>query len=1259
VQSYRYILEGRRSPNKMATYQQLLQSSGGENGTDNTGGGTPGPETTPLHISSTPQVSSRVLLAQISSQQAASPFPSYFSKIIHPLFQKLHVRGITPDDRIAIIAENYSELASCVTGVEDPVGASFFRSAIRSISGYQRSDGSKDKSQPSGRDGLGDGEDGGETVQGNADPQSKFMRNVLASARLRTKGGCRQSVKPLQSKTILSGIISSGSNAFGGFDAGENEDPLFGGKDGLESVPSAGDNLRTLNIDDLMARCKKLIEDMEIMHFGSTVRSNAGDDAREGAPVRENRSVPDSSDIINAALKMSYGADSYYTKHADQTEDFLEMHALPVNSIHSTEDGEQTPPAVSAVPLVTGTGNMGITLQERSISEGLLLPVQVICSCFRHLKYPQSKVVGLILLIRMGLQCTDEVILHRIVPVLILAVEDPFPPVRAMAVRALRSVLQAVGAVNAVEANIFSQYVFPALSLKVARDNEFIVRIAFAESIGRLAETAKRFLEQTHLAAQNRAVADSNATGTATTPLPPDSGLKASTSPTTNADSDVSATSVTVVDFPYDAKLKALHEQINRWIRDLVLDSGSAYDSQQRGYPNSSSNSYVDPRRTSMAVQHAMSAGSAVKRVLLVDVMRLCVFFGQEATMDILLRYILTFLNDSDWELRYAFCAKIASVCAFIGPSVTTEYILPCIENALADVEDRVIVKAIQCLHTLLQMDLLAKFLVVDTVSNIMPLLLNPCPSIHDAAIELTMTAMGKLGAIDSMVFLFPVLQPVCRYDISLCKSIAESEEQFRLALRAQISRKSYRASLVERLERYDTMHSNPNNSSYGSVGSGGTPVPSAGAGSSAVTNRETAKMTSSIMRVPASTTDDLSSSASEYTSSAEAVASHRQQELVSDFGLDPSAMFSSDPDFAPSKPQNATATAAAVTTLEGNHHSTQTNSVASAINAAMTADLPGSSAPSDGENFAVNALGDLEDHEKLLIIKSYLDRVAQEINQKSIQQRNFLMLSSTSGSGHQQQQIRYDNEATNSTGAGAMTMTGSRSRRVTSSMVRAAHFSSADSLLDMSTSSVMPEYSTQSLYIPHQKYGVHMVVPSFSNAISNIDQRYAAISDLLSTAKSSQKLRQAFGIVTSQGDLARAINAGAGGPEQWESQLSSFGLGDASTPASGLGAGTRQSNHRRTLGIRGSDRMTNTSIASNTSNNTTVNNAAMVAALSSDGGSMVNMQGGNVTAVSHAFGNNAGYDARALARRIKALNIPQLPPDFGSLVQPDDKKFK
>lgn len=268
---------------------------------------------------------------------------------------------------------------------------------------------------------------------------------------------------------------------------------------------------------------------------------------------------------------------------------------------------------------------ISIDFRCRPTFEGFLLPLQVVCSVFRHLKHPQSKLVAMMLIARLGAQCTDGVILHRLVPTLILAVEDPVAMIRATAVRALRTLLSAVKNVSAMESNIFPLYIFPVLNNVVAKDPELVVRIAFAESIARIAETAKRFLDQAHLAAQIRASVGNNSSDTQEM-MSDDNTSNAPMIPKTAIDEGNH-----VVDFPYDLKLKELHDQVNRWIGDLLLDSGdSAMNTAEQGVTDKSM---------------TIGTGSMIKRVLLVDIMRLCVFFGQEATME-LLQYVLTFLND-------------------------------------------------------------------------------------------------------------------------------------------------------------------------------------------------------------------------------------------------------------------------------------------------------------------------------------------------------------------------------------------------------------------------------------------------------------------------------------------------------------------------------------------------------------------------------------------------------------------------------------
>lgn len=172
----------------------------------------------------------------------------------------------------------------------------------------------------------------------------------------------------------------------------------------------------------------------------------------------------------------------------------------------------------------------------RIIHDGLLLPIQVVVACFRGLKYPHTKIASLLLLIRLGAHCADDVILHRIVPTLLHAAEDLMAQVRATAIRCLRSILTVVQKVNAVESNIFPQYLFPALNGIIVKESELLVRVAFAESIGRFAETAKRFLDQAHLA-----VMKSRSKG--------------------EGDDEERAGNVQFVNFSYDKLLKTLHDQ--------------------------------------------------------------------------------------------------------------------------------------------------------------------------------------------------------------------------------------------------------------------------------------------------------------------------------------------------------------------------------------------------------------------------------------------------------------------------------------------------------------------------------------------------------------------------------------------------------------------------------------------------------------------------------------------------------------------------
>jgi hypothetical protein len=179
--------------------------------------------------------------------------------------------------------------------------------------------------------------------------------------------------------------------------------------------------------------------------------------------------------------------------------------------------------------------------------------------------------------------------------------------------------------------------------------------------------------------------------------------------------------------------------------------------------------------------------------------MKLSVFFGQFEIVDELLHYVLTFLNDPDWEVRLAFCSNIPKVCIFVGNVVTSQYILPLFEKCLFDVEENVIVSAINCLTVLLRMNLITIDVILQAIrENITALLLHPSVSIRTYSLELIHIIILKMGVVDAYVFLIPLLRPILKYDlvgVELDKEIIEK------SLIDPISRRGYNQAILRRIQ--------------------------------------------------------------------------------------------------------------------------------------------------------------------------------------------------------------------------------------------------------------------------------------------------------------------------------------------------------------------------------------------------------------------------------------------------------------------------
>ncbi|KAG8977765.1 Serine/threonine-protein kinase, partial [Tulasnella sp. 427] len=192
-----------------------------------------------------------------------------------------------------------------------------------------------------------------------------------------------------------------------------------------------------------------------------------------------------------------------------------------------------------------------------------------------------------------------------------------------------------------------------------------------------------------------------------------------------------------VNDVSYDASLKELHALIQDQLVTLLFDPSSV-----------------------------------VKRAALINISSLCVFFGRQITNEVLLSHMITYLNDRDWQLRWAFFDAIVTVAAFLGPKTLEEYIFPLMIQALSDVEEFVVAKVLASLTSLSELSLFSKMRMWELMSATVGFLYHPNIWIREGAAAFLSSAAKKLPATDVWCILYPGLRQHLRSDI---RAISES----------------------------------------------------------------------------------------------------------------------------------------------------------------------------------------------------------------------------------------------------------------------------------------------------------------------------------------------------------------------------------------------------------------------------------------------------------------------------------------------------
>ncbi|KAF8400928.1 hypothetical protein HHK36_014231 [Tetracentron sinense] len=355
-------------------------------------------------------------------------------------------------------------------------------------------------------------------------------------------------------------------------------------------------------------------------------------------------------------------------------------------------------------------GMASLPVSQHNLScEGMVLIASLLCSCIRNIKLPQLRRGTVLLLKSSSLYINDEDRLQLVLPYVIRMLSDPAAIVRCAALDTLCDILLLVGDFPPSDAKIFPEYILPMLSM-LPDDPEESVRICYANNISKLALTANRFLIQSVNLSE--------------------AGVLDKLSLPQRAPAPSIETSGQVQRENSDAQLAQLRKSIAEAIQELVMG----------------------PKQT-----------PNIRRALLQDIGNICRFFGLKQSNDFLLPILPAFLNDQDEQLRAVFYGQIVFVCFFVGQRSVEEYLLPYIEQALSDATEAVIVNALDCLAMLCRSGFLRKRILLEMIECAFPLLCYPSQWVRKSAVTFISASSESLGAVDSFVFLAPIIHPFLR----------------------------------------------------------------------------------------------------------------------------------------------------------------------------------------------------------------------------------------------------------------------------------------------------------------------------------------------------------------------------------------------------------------------------------------------------------------------------------------------------------------
>ncbi|KAE8147277.1 hypothetical protein BDV25DRAFT_142918 [Aspergillus avenaceus] len=381
-------------------------------------------------------------------------------------------------------------------------------------------------------------------------------------------------------------------------------------------------------------------------------------------------------------------------------------------------------------------GHQDSKSQQQS-DDGVLIFLTLVVSNLRNTSRASARIKACDILLAFAERLSDEAKLDRILPYIMILLNDRTDSVKVAAIRSLAQLLETVNVVSPVNAYLFSEYIFPRLQPFVSGSNSKpspLVRAVYASCIASLAHSSLRFLDMIQA-------------------LRTDTRLPA----LIPAGSELRWTEDATYHNLYDVARIDLLDYFEAHTKALLTDSDAS-----------------------------------VRRAFLGSVSSLCIFFGNLKTNEVILSHLNTYLNDHDWILKCAFFEAVVGVATYVGGTSLEQYILPLMVQSMTDPEEFVVERVIRSLAAMADIGLFQRTTVWDLLHIMMRFLIHPNIWIREAAVTFVVNCTKFLSVADKYSILTPLIGPYLKVNI-----VGFSEGEVLDALKKPLPRSVYELAFV------------------------------------------------------------------------------------------------------------------------------------------------------------------------------------------------------------------------------------------------------------------------------------------------------------------------------------------------------------------------------------------------------------------------------------------------------------------------------